>query len=174
MSVSDNNKRIAKNTFFLYIRQLLVMAVGLYTVRVILAVLGEEDYGIYNVVGGFVAMFNILSGALSVAISRFITYEMGQPDVTTFRLQRIFSSSLVIQIVMGLIISLLIATFGVWFIENKMVIPSERLDVALYVLLFSTLSFFINLLSVPYNALIIAHEQMKAFAYISIVEVVLK
>ena len=94
MSVSDNDKRIAKNTFFLYIRQLLVMAVGLYTVRVILAALGEEDYGIYNVVGGFVAMFSILSGALSVAISRFITYEMGQPDVTTFRLQRIFSSRL--------------------------------------------------------------------------------
>lgn len=174
MSVSDNDKRIAKNTFFLYIRQLLVMAVGLYTVRVILAALGEEDYGIYNVVGGFVAMFSILSGALSVAISRFITYEMGQPDVTTFRLQRIFSSSLVIQVVIGLIISLLIATFGVWFVENKMVIPSERLDVALYVLLFSTLSFFINLLSVPYNALIIAREQMKAFAYISILEIVLK
>lgn len=174
MSVSDNNKRIAKNTFFLYVRQLLVMAVGLYTVRVILTALGEEDYGIYNVVGGFVAMFSILSGALSVAISRFITYEMGQPDVTTFRLQRIFSSSLVIQVVIGLIISLLIATFGVWFVENKMVIPSERLDVALYVLLFSTLSFFINLLSVPYNALIIAREQMKAFAYISILEVVLK
>lgn len=174
MSVSDNNKRIAKNTFFLYVRQLLVMAVGLYTVRVILTALGEEDYGIYNVVGGFVAMFSILSGALSVAISRFITYEMGQQDVTTFRLQRIFSSSLVIQVVIGLIISLLIATFGVWFVENKMVIPSERLDVALYVLLFSTLSFFINLLSVPYNALIIAREQMKAFAYISILEVVLK
>lgn len=150
------------------------MAVSLYTVRVVLAALGEEDYGIYNVVGGFVAMFNILSGALSVAISRFITYEMGQLDVTLLRLQRIFSSSLIIQVIMGLIICLLIGTFGVWFVENKMVIPSDRLNVTLYVLLFSTLSFFINLLSVPYNALIIAHEQMKAFAYISIVEVILK
>lgn len=174
MAVSENNKRIAKNTLFLYFRQILIMAVSLYTVRVVLAALGEEDYGIYNVVGGFVAMFNILSGALSVAISRFITYEMGQPDVTLSRLQRIFSSSLVIQIAMGAIICLLIGTFGVWFVENKMVIPDERLDVTLYVLLFSTLSFFINLLSVPYNALIIAHEQMKAFAYISIVEAVLK
>ena len=119
-------------------------------------------------------MFNILSGALSVAIGRFITYEMGQPDVATFRLQRIFSSSLLIQVVMGLIICLLIGTFGVWFVENKMVIPADRMNVTLYVLGFSTLSFFINLLSVPYNALIIAHEQMKAFAYISIVEVVLK
>ena len=159
---------------FLYFRQILVMAVSLYTVRVVLDVLGEEDYGIYNVVGGFVAMFNILSGALSVAISRFITYEMGQPDVTTLRLRSIFSSSLLIQIAMGLVIAMLLGTFGVWFVEYKMVIPAERLDVALYVLGFSTLNFFINLLSVPYNALIIAHEQMKAFAYISVVEVTLK
>lgn len=174
MDTPENNKRIAKNTLFLYFRQILVMAVSLYTVRVVLDVLGEENYGIYNVVGGFVAMFNILSGALSVAISRFITYEMGQPDVTTLRLRRIFSSSLLIQIAMGLVITLLIGTFGVWFVEHKMVISADRLDVALYVLGFSTLSFFINLLSVPYNALIIAHEQMKAFAYISVVEVALK
>ena len=174
MNTSDNNKRIAKNTLFLYFRQILVMAVSLYTVRVVLEALGEEDYGIYNAVGGFVAMFNILSGALSVAIGRFITYEMGQPDVTTFRLQRIFSSSLLIQVAMGLIICLLVGTFGVWFVENKMVIPDGRMNVSLYVLGFSTLGFFINLLSIPYNALIIAHEQMKAFAYISIVEVVLK
>lgn len=174
MNASDNNKRIAQNTLFLYFRQILIMAVSLYTVRVVLAALGEEDYGIYNVVGGFVAMFNILSGALSVAISRFITFELGQPDVTLIRLQRIFSSSLIIQVVMGVIICLLIGTFGVWFVENKMVIPSERLDVTFYVLFFSALSFFINLLSVPYNALIIAHEQMKAFAYISIIEATLK
>lgn len=172
--ISENNKRIAKNTLFLYFRQILVMAVSLYTVRVVLDVLGEEDYGVYNAVGGFVAMFNILSGALSIAIGRFITYEMGQPGVTTFRLSRIFSTSLLIQVAMGLIICVLIGTFGVWFVEHKMVIPAERLTVALYVLGFSTLSFFINLLSIPYNALIIAHEQMKVFAYISIVEVVLK
>ena len=174
MDTSENNKRIAKNTLFLYFRQILVMVVSLYTVRVVLDALGEEDYGIYNAVGGFVSMFNILSGALSVAIGRFITYEMGQPDVTTLRLQRIFSSSLLIQVAMGLIICLLIGSFGEWFVEQKMVIPAERLDVTLYVLRFSTLSFFINLLSIPYNALIIAHEQMKAFAYISIVEVILK
>ena len=171
---SENNKRIAKNTLFLYFRQILVMVVSLYTVRVVLEALGEEDCGIYNAVGGFVAMFNILSGALSVAIGRFLTYEMGQSDVTTFRLQRIFSSSLLIQVAMGLIICLLIGTFGVWFVEHKMAIPEERMTTTLYVLLLSTLSFFINLLSIPYNALIIAHEQMKAFAYISIVEVLLK
>lgn len=169
-----NNRRIVKNTIYLYFRQILTMVVSLYTVRVILKALGEEDYGIYNAIGGFVAMFNMLSGALSVAISRFITYEMGQPGVTTFRLQQIFSSSLLIQIGIGMIVSLLTGTFGVWFIENKMVIPPERLDIALYVLWFSALSFLIGLLSVPYNALIIANEQMKAFAYISIVEVLLK
>lgn len=170
----SNTKRIAKNTLYLYLRQILIMAVSLYTVRVVLNVLGEDDYGIYNVVGGFVTMFSVISGAMSVAISRFITYEMGQENVSASRLQRIFSSSILIQVVLGIIICLLIGTFGLWFLKNKMVIPSERLDVSLYVLLFSTISFFINLLSVPYNALIIAHEQMKAFAYISIVEAVLK
>ena len=168
--MDSNNKRIAKNTLFLYLRQILVMAVSLYTVRVVLEVLGEEDYGIYNAVGGFVAMFSMLSGALSLSISRFITYEMGRPDVTVLRLRRIFSSSLLIQVLIGLVICLLIGTFGAWFVKYKMVIPAERLDITLYVLLFSALGFFINLLSVPYNALIIAHEQMKAFAYISIVE----
>ena len=133
---SENNKRIARNTLFLYFRQILIMAVSLYTVRVVLAALGEEDYGIYNVVGGFVAMFNILSGALSVAISRFTTYEIGLPDVSLLRLRRVFSSSLIIQVIIGVVICLLIGTFGVWFVENKMVIPPERLNVDLYVLLF--------------------------------------
>lgn len=170
-----NNRRIAKNTLFLYFRQILVILVSLYTVRIVLAALGVEDYGIYNVVGGFVAMFNILSGALSVAISRFITYEMGQEHhESKLRLQKIFSSSVIIQIGIGLFIAFLIATFGVWFVKEQLVIPQGRLDAAVYVLLLSATSFFVNLLSVPYNALIIAHEQMKAFAYISIVEAVLK
>lgn len=174
MPISDN-RRIAKNTLFLYFRQILVIAVSLYTVRIVLAALGVEDYGIYNVVGGFVAMFNILSGALSVAISRFITYEMGQEhSESKLCLQKIFSSSIIIQIGIGLFIVLLIATFGVWFVKEQLVIPQKRLDAAICVLLLSSVSFFINLLSVPYNALIIAHEQMKAFAYISIVEAVLK
>lgn len=171
---AENNKRIAKNTLFLYFRQILIMAVSLYTVRVVLAALGEEDYGIYNVVGGFVAMFNVIAGALTAAISRFITFEMGRKDVTIERLQTIFSSSLLIQVVLGLLIGLLIAMIGVWFVEQKMVLPSGRIDATFYVLFFSSISFFVGLISVPYNALIIAHEQMKAFAYIGIVEVMLK
>lgn len=116
ISISDN-RRIAKNTLFLYFRQILVIVVSLYTVRVVLAALGVEDYGIYNVVGGFVAMFNILSGALSVAISRFITYEMGQEGDKLF-LQKIYSSSVIIQIGMGFFIVLLLVTFGVWFCKR--------------------------------------------------------
>jgi len=173
-STSENNKRIAKNTLFLYFRQILIMLVSLYTVRVVLAALGVEDYGIYNVVGGFVAMFNILSGALSVAISRFITFDMGRDGGNVAWMRRIFSSSVIIQVAMGILVSLLVATFGAWFVEHKMVIPAGRLQAAVWVLYLSTVSFFINLLSVPYNALIIAHEQMKAFAYIGIVEVILK
>lgn len=172
--ISVNNKRIAQNTLFLYFRQILVMAVSLYTVRVVFMALGMVDYGIYNVVGGFVAMFNILSGSLSIAISRFITYEMGQTDTNMKRLQRIFSSALIIQAGMGILISLLLSTCGVWFLEYKMVIPPQRLGAAVYILFFSAISFFISLLCVPFTALIIANEQMKAFAYISIVEAILK
>lgn len=174
MSSNANNKRIAKNTIFLYFRQILIMAVSLYTVRVVLNALGEDDYGIYNVVGGFVSMFNIISGAMSLAISRFITYEMGKNETTIKRLQLIFSSSIIIQVIMGIFICILMGTLGVWFVENKMVIPNEKLGEALYVLMFSTVGFFISLLNVPYNALIIAHERMKAFAYISIIEAIFK
>lgn len=170
--VSDN-RRIAKNTLLLYFRQILVIVLSLYTVRVVLAALGVEDYGIYNVVGGFVAMFNILSGAFSVAISRFITFEKGQGKSKLF-MQKLYSSSVIIQIGMGIFIVLLLITFGVWFVRHQLVIPQNRLDAAVYVLLFSTVSFFVNLLSVPYNALIIAHEQMRAFAYIGIVDAMLK
>ena len=173
-AVSENNRRIAKNTLFLYFRQLLMMAVSLFTVRVVLSALGAEDYGIYNVVGGFVALFNVLSGALSAAISRFITFEMGRKDVTLFHLQRIFSSSVVMEVLLGLLVSALIVVAGLWFVEHKMVVSPDRIDTARYVLYLSSANFFISLLSVPYNALIIAHEQMKAFAYIGILDVCLR
>ncbi len=167
---SSNNKRIAKNTLLLYFRMLFLMAISLYTGRVILTALGIEDFGIYNVVGGVVAMFSMLSGSLSAAISRFITYELGTRNQE--KLKKIFSSAVTIQILLGLVIVLLAETVGVWFLNTKMVIPSERLIAANWVLQFSILTFVINLISVPYNATIIAHEKMSAFAYISIVEAV--
>ena len=165
---SDNNKRIAKNTLLLYFRMLFMMVVSLYTSRVILNALGVEDFGIYNVVGGVVAMFSVISGSLSAAISRFITYELGKGDQS--KLNRIFSASVTIQLLLSLIIVILIESVGVWFLNAKMTIPEDRMNAANWVLQFSIITFVINLISVPYNAAIIAHEKMSAFAYISILE----
>ena len=148
------------------------MAVSLFTSRVVLNTLGVEDYGIYNVVGGVVSMFSIISGSLSAAISRFITVELAKGDAD--KLRKTFSASVTIQLLLSLIIVVLIESIGVWFLNVKMVIPAERMDAANWVLQFSIVTFVINLISVPYNATIIAHEKMSAFAYISILEVVCK
>lgn len=172
IQTSDNNKRIAKNTMLLYCRMLLLMVVSLYTSRVTLTALGVEDYGIYNVVGGVVAMFSMLSGSLSAAISRFITFELGRGDKE--RLKTVFSTSVNIQIGLAIIIMVLAEIGGVWFLNCKMNIATERLLAANWVLQCSIITFMINLISVPYNAAIIAHERMSAFAYISILEAVLK
>ena len=169
---TQNNKRIAKNTLALYIRMLFMMIVSLYTSRVILHTLGVEDFGIYNVVGGVVSMFSVISGSLSAAISRFITYELGKGDKD--KLIRIFSSSVTIQIGLGLIILVLAELVGVWFLNDKMNISDGRIYAANWVFQLSILTFIINLVSVPYNAAIIAHEKMSAFAYISILEVIAK
>ena len=169
---SDNNKRIAKNTLLLYFRMLFMMVVSLYTSRVILNALGVEDFGIYNVVGGVVAMFSVISGSLSSAISRFITYELGTGDQS--KLNKIFSASVTIQLLLSLIIVVLIEAVGVWFMNAKMTIPDSRMTAANWVLQFSIITFVINLISVPYNAAIIAHEKMSAFAYISILEAMAK
>lgn len=168
----ENNKRIAKNTAMLYVRMLFIIAVSLYTSRIILQALGVEDYGIYNAVGGVVAMFSIISGSLSVAISRYLTYEIGIGNKQ--KLNTIFSTSVNIQIVMSLIVMVVAEVVGVWFLNTKMNIPTNRLYSANWVLQCSIITFMVNLISVPYNSLIIAHEKMSAFAYISILEVILK
>lgn len=147
-----------------------MMAVSLYTSRVVLNALGIEDFGIYNVVGGVVAMFTVLSGSLSAAISRFITYELGKGNQEN--LNKIFSSAVTIQIGLTGIIILLAETIGIWFLKVKMNIPEMRMEAANWVFQFSILTFAINLISVPYNASIIAHEKMSAFAYISILEAI--
>ena len=171
-TVSENNKRIAKNTLFLYFRQLLVMAVSLYTVRVVLAELGAEDYGIYNVVGGFVAMFSIISGSMTLAVNRFITIEIGKDNV--LQATRIFSTSVIILLLFSILVCIGLETFGVWFLNAQMDIPDGRTIAANWALQLSLLAFVINLMSVPYNAVIIAHERMSVFALISILEVTLK
>lgn len=169
---SQNNKRIAKNTLLLYVRMIVIMLVTLYTSRVVLDALGESDYGIYNVVGGVVAMFSVLSGSLSGAISRFITYELGTGNKE--RLKRVFATSVNIQILMAVVILVLCEIAGVWFLNEKMNIPEGRMEAANVVLQCSIATFMVNLVSVPYNATIIAHERMAVFAYISILEATLK
>lgn len=169
---SENNKRIAKNTLLLYVRTFLIMGITLYTSRVVLNTLGVEDYGIYNVIGGMVMMFSVISGSLSSSISRYITYELGHGDAK--RLKRIFSTSVNIQIGISILVLVFGEFLGVWFLNHKMNIPPERLQAANWVLQCSLLSFIINLISIPYNACIIGHEKMSAFAYISILEASLK
>lgn len=169
---SDNNKRIAKNTLLLYVRMLFTMAVSLFTSRVILNTLGVEDYGINNVVGGIVTMFSVLSGSLSSSISRFITFELGKGNIE--RLKTIFSTGVNIQLGMSFLIIIIAEAVGIWFLNTKMNIPTDRMVAANWVFQCAILTFVFNLLSVPYNAAIIAHEKMSAFAYISVVEVSLK
>ncbi len=164
----QNNKRIAKNTLLLYVRMLLMMVISLFTSRVNLNALGVENFGIYNVVGGVVAMSGLLTAALSSSISRFLTFELGKSDKS--KLKTVFSSSVSIQFCISFIILLLGETIGLWFLNEKLVIPADRLYAANWVYQFSLISCFVGLISVPYNAAIIAHERMSAFAYISIVE----
>lgn len=169
---SSKSQRIAKNTLFLYFRMLITMLVSLYTSRIILNTLGVEDYGIYNVVGGVVMMFSIINGTMATAVQRFMNYEMGKKDEE--RLKTVFNISVVIHIGIALIVLILLESIGVWFLNNKMNISPERMNAANWVLQFSTFSFVATILSVPYNAAIIANEKMKAFAFISILEVSLK
>lgn len=169
---SNNNKRIAKNTLLLYFRMLFMMAVSLFTSRVILNTLGVEDYGIYNIVGGVVAMFGFINSSMASATQRYITFALGKGDED--RLKTIFSTTLQIHALISVLIVILSETIGLWFLYNKMQIPADRMDAAFWVLQSSIVSTVFMIMSVPYNADIIAHEKMSAFAYISVLEVVLK
>lgn len=150
----------------------LIMGVSLYTSRVVLATLGVVDYGLYNVVGGIVTMFSFLNGSLGAATSRYITFELGKKNYE--RLNKIFNVALLTHIFIGIIIVLLAETIGLWFFYEKMIVPEERLNAAFWVYQISIFSTLISLTQVPYNATIIAHENMKVYAYVGIVEVILK
>lgn len=162
------SKRLAKNTAILYLRTFIVMCISLITSRFTLKLLGIDNFGIYNIVGGTIAMFSIISGALSSSISRFLTFAIGKGDDE--HLKKIFSTSLFIQILLGIIVLILGETVGLWFLNNKLNIPLNRLDSANWVLQFSLISFIINLITLPFNAAIIAHERMKAFAYMAVID----
>ncbi|MCD7714058.1 MAG: lipopolysaccharide biosynthesis protein [Prevotella sp.] len=167
-----NNKRIAKNTLFLYFRMLIVMGISLYTSRIVLRALGVVDYGLYNVVGGVITMLSCLSGSLGGATSRYITFELGRKDYV--RLNKTFNVALVVHVFIALMIVVLAETIGLWFMYNKMEIPAERLTASLWVYQFSVVAAFVRLIQVPYDALIIAHENMKIYAYTGLAEVIAK
>lgn len=169
---TTKSKRIAKNTFVLYFRMLFLMVISLYTSRVILDALGAEDYGIYNVVGGFVSMFALISAALTSACSRFLNFELGKGNPE--RQNVVFSTAVTIQWGLAILVAVLSEAIGVWYVNNVMVLPPERLTAANWCFQFSVFNFCMNLVTVPYNASIIAHEKMKTFAYMGIFEGIVK
>lgn len=175
MSIStytSSNKRIAKNTLLLYFRQILIMLVSLYTVRIILDVLGVEDFGIQNVVAGMVTMFSFLSSSMASASQRFFSFDIGRNREDKLRLT--FSVTILIYLIISIIVLIVLETFGLWFLHTQMVIPKDRFDAAVLVYHFSVLSFIFTILKVPFLSLVIAHEDMGVYAGTSIIEVLLK
>lgn len=169
---SADNKRIAKNTLFLYIRMFLTIIVNLYAVRVIWQVLGVDDYGIYNVVGGVITMFAFLNNAMVASSQRFISFELGTGNRE--RLRKVFCLSVTIHLMLAVAVLILAETVGLWFLNDRLNIPANRMTAANWVYQCSVFAFLINIVSVPYNACIVAHEHMKAYGYFGILEVLLK
>ncbi len=169
---SNNNKQIAKNTLLLYFRMIFMMIVSLFTSRVVLNTLGVEDFGLYNVVGGFVTMFTFLNSAMASTTQRYLNFELGRGD--TQHLHKVFCTSVNIHLMISAVIFVLAETIGLWFVYRYLTIPPSRFSSAIWVYQFSVLSTIIMVMSIPYNAAIIAHERMGAFAYISVLEVILK
>jgi O-antigen/teichoic acid export membrane protein len=168
----DSNKRIAKNTLLLYFRQILVILVSLYTVRVVLETLGVEDFGIYNVIGGLVTMMSFFSTTLASASQRFFAFELGKKDY--IRLKQTFCLMFCIYSGVAILILLIAETVGLWLLNTQMNIPEGRTGSANWVYQFSILSFIVTILTIPYNAVIIAREKMNVYAYVSIIDVILK
>lgn len=169
---TENTRRIAKNTLFLYFRSLFSLFVSLYSSRLILQALGVDNYGIYNAVGGFVSMFWLVSGSLSTAISRFLNYEMGRKDEE--KLAKVFSMSLIIMIILSAVVLLLAETVGIWFLNERMTIPPGREKAAFWVFQLSVLTVMSGFTVSPFNSAIISHEKMGVYAYIGITEVCLR
>lgn len=168
----SSNKTIAKNTLFLFFRTLLIMGISLYTSRVVLTVLGVEDFGIYNVVGGIVSMLSFLNSAMVQASQRYLNFAQGTGDPENQR--KVFSTSILIHATIAVVVVLLLETIGYWYVNNRVVLSPDRLQAANYVYQFSILIFLCRILVVPYNASVIAHEKMDVYAYISITDYVLQ
>ena len=172
MSYTSSSSRLMKNTILLYFRMVLMMCINLYTSRIVLHTLGVEDYGIYNVVGGVVVMFSFLTDSMTASTQRFLTFELGAGNKQ--RLHEVFITSIHIHIIISLIIIVLGETVGMWFLNNKMVIPPERMTAAYWCFHLSIFTAVLDVLSYPYISAIIAHEKMKSFAYIAILDAILK
>lgn len=168
---TSNNKRIAKNTIFLYFRMLLTMAIGLFTSRIVLQVLGVENYGIYNLVGGVVIFFTFINNSLLSGTQRFLSFELGKenPQIT-----EVFNSCFRLHLILSLIFLVIAETIGLWFVNTQLVIPAERLYAANWVYQFSVITCVINIIRCPLNAALISYERMGIYAYIGILEAVLK
>lgn len=167
-----NNKRIANNTLFLYLRMGLVLVVSLYTTRIVLQSLGVEDYGIYNVVSGFVAMFSFLNTSMSNGVQRFYNFSLGSSYEYTIK--DVYNTALQIQGLLAVILLFLLETLGLWYIHTQMVIPLERINAAVWIFHFSVFSLVFLVLQIPYSAAIMAYEKMDYYAYLSIFDVVAK
>ncbi|WP_372776555.1 lipopolysaccharide biosynthesis protein [Mangrovibacterium sp.] len=169
---NSNNKRIAKNTLMLYFRQVLILLVSLYTIRIVLDVLGVEDYGIYNVVGGVVMLFSFLSGTMASASQRFFSFALGENN--TEKLYKIFSVNLIIYLTIAIVALVLLESIGMWYVKEQLKIPAARYDAVIFLFHFSIFSFLATMLATPFMAMIIAHEDMHIYAYVSIIEVLMK
>ena len=169
---NSGNSRIAKNTMVLYIRMIFVLLVSLYSTRAILNALGVVDYGIYNVVAGFVSMFAFLNSSMTNTVQRFFNYEIGFSDKGN--LNKVYITSIQIQVILGVLTFVLLEFIGMWYIKTKMVIPLERLTAAVYVFQFSVFSLFLLILQIPFAAAVIAHEKMGFYAVVSMTDAVLK
>ena len=169
---ATNNRRIARNTIFLYIRMVVVMLISLYTTRVLMRVLGITDYGIYNVVSGFVTMFSFLNTSMAQGTQRFYNYE--GVNGNTERLTLIFNTSCLIQLSLAILLALILEFIGIWYMENYMNIPSDRFHAASWIFHMSVVSMVFVILQVPFSAAVISHERMDMYALVSIVDAVFK
>lgn len=167
-----NNLRIVKNTVYLYFRMIIILLVSLYTSRIVLDVLGAEDYGIYGIVGSIVVLFTFLSNSMTGASQRFFSYELGKEQNT--QIVETFSVSLIAHLIIIFIVFFLCETIGVWYLNNKLNIPEDRITAAMVVFQLSVATFTFNVIRIPYNAIIVSHERMSFFAYLSIIEIILK
>ena len=171
MQKSDN-KRIAKNTLFLYFRMMIVLGITLYTSRVGLQTLGVDDFGIYNIIGGIVILFSFMKSSVTTAVQRYLNYALGKEDIKYE--QDVYSSTYIILGVLTVVLILLLETVGLWFVNYKLSIPDDRLYDANVVYQLSILCFAVNTFRIPLDALVMAHERMSFYAYISIIETILK